>query len=117
MAAIFLIDRIGERRRTIEAENAAIAYHLSPTAAVLIRDDGNPGAEFQMRLMLLDRFLSGAARAIAGLVAGLLGYIKHVSALEIVLITVFVVTATLTIRRAIPCATRSCPPPASSMTE
>ena len=40
-AAVFLIDRVLDRRRQIEDENRAIAYQLAPVDAALVRDDAN----------------------------------------------------------------------------
>ena len=56
-AAVFLIDRVLDRRRQIEDENRAIAYQLAPVDAAIVRDDANEGAEFQLRVRLLN--LSG----------------------------------------------------------
>ena len=54
MAATFLVDRIFERRRQTDDENRAIAYHVAPAGAVIIRDDTNEKAEFQLRIGLLN---------------------------------------------------------------
>jgi hypothetical protein len=54
MAATFLIDRILERRRETEEENRALAYQVVPTGAVIIRDDTNEKAEFQLRVQLVN---------------------------------------------------------------
>jgi hypothetical protein len=54
MAATFLVDRILERRRRMQEENRAIAYHLAPTDAAIIRDEANEEAEFQLRVRLFN---------------------------------------------------------------
>jgi hypothetical protein len=54
MAATFLVDRILERRRQTEEENRAIAHHVVPVGAVIIRDETNEKAEFQLRVRLLN---------------------------------------------------------------
>jgi hypothetical protein len=41
---IYIVDRIADRRREVEQENAAIHYHLVPIAAALIRDETNEKA-------------------------------------------------------------------------
>jgi hypothetical protein len=54
MAATFLIDRILERRRETEEQNRAIAYQVAPAGAVIIRDETNEKAEFQLRVALVN---------------------------------------------------------------
>jgi hypothetical protein len=55
MAATFLVDRILERRRQTEEENRAIAYHVVPVGpAIIVRDETNEMAEFQLRVKLLN---------------------------------------------------------------
>ncbi|MGA7383508.1 MAG: hypothetical protein WBW81_02075 [Methylocella sp.] len=49
---IYIVDRITDRRRQVEQENAAIHYQLAPRAAVLIRDETNEKAEYQLRVKI-----------------------------------------------------------------
>jgi hypothetical protein len=51
---IYIVDRVMDRRRQVEEENAAIHYHLAPIGAKLIRDAQNAQAEYQLRIQLMN---------------------------------------------------------------
>jgi hypothetical protein len=51
---IYIFDRLMDRRRQVEQENAGIHYRLTPVDAVLIRDPNNESTEYQLRVRLLN---------------------------------------------------------------
>lgn len=54
ISLIYIFDRLMDRRRQIEQENAGIHYRFAPMRAMLNRDPNNESAEYQLRVQMLN---------------------------------------------------------------